>query len=204
MKNALILVDIQQDFLPGGALAVPDGDAVVPVANQAMNFFDLVVATQDWHPANHRSFAGSHPGRKPGEVIEWKGMTQILWPDHCIQNTPGAAFAKGLNTERIDKIIFKGTHPDMDSYSGFFDNGHIRKTGLEDFLQKRQIKNITIMGLATDYCVQFTVLDACDLGFSVRVLQDGIRGVELKKGDCEKAISRMKDHGAEMIRIQNL
>jgi nicotinamidase/pyrazinamidase len=204
MKNALILVDIQQDFLPGGALAVPDGDAVVPVANQAMDFFDLVVATQDWHPADHRSFAGRHAGRKPGEIIEWKGLTQILWPDHCIQNTPGADFAKGLNIGRIDKIIFKGTHPDMDSYSGFFDNGHIQKTGLEDFLQKRQIENITIMGLATDYCVQFTVLDACDLGFSVRVLQDGIRGVELEKGDCEKAVNRMKDHGAEMIRIHNL
>lgn len=204
MKKALILVDIQQDFLPGGSLAVPEGDAVVPIANQAMKSFDLIVATQDWHPGHHRSFASQHKGRKPGELIEWKGLSQILWPDHCIQNTPGAAFAPGLNVERIDKIIFKGTHPDMDSYSGFFDNGHIHATGLEEFLQKNHVNDIAIMGLATDYCIKFTVLDACKLGFSVRVIQEGIRGVELNKGDCEKAINKMKEQGAAIICIHDL
>ncbi len=204
MKNALILVDIQQDFLPGGSLAVPEGNAVVSVANQVMSNFDLIVATQDWHPGHHRSFASQHKGRKPGDIIEWKGMSQILWPDHCIQDTPGAAFAPGLNVNRIDKIFFKGTHPDMDSYSGFFDNGHIHATGLEEFLQKNYVRDITILGLATDYCVKFTVLDACNLGFSVRVIQEGIRGVELEKGDCEKAINLMKDHSAKIIRIHDL
>jgi nicotinamidase/pyrazinamidase len=204
MKSALILVDIQQDFLPGGSLAVPEGNMVVPVANQAMKNFDLIVATQDWHPGHHRSFASQHTGRKPGDSIEWKGLSQILWPDHCIQDTPGAAFAPGLDVGRINKIIFKGTHPDIDSYSGFFDNGRIQETGLTEFLQKNHVKDITILGLATDYCVKFTVLDACNLGFSVRIIQEGIRGVELEKGDCEKAINQMKDHGAKIIHIHDL
>lgn len=206
MQHALILVDIQRDFLPGGALAVPKGDAVVSIANLAMKStsFDMIVATKDWHPADHRSFASQHEGRKIGEVIEWKGLPQVLWPDHCVQNTPGADFPAELNTARIAKVIFKGTLPDMDSYSGFFDNGHIRKTGLEDWLKEHQVTTLSILGLATDYCVKFTVLDACDLGFAVRVIREGIRGVELKPGDCENAIREMQDHGAEIISIQDI
>jgi len=204
MKKALILVDIQQDFLPGGSLAVPEGDAVVPVANQSMKAFDLILATQDWHPADHRSFASQHQGRKPGDVIQWKGFSQILWPDHCVQHTSGADFAPGLKVDKINHIFLKGTLKDMDSYSGFFDNGHINATGMGDFLQANHVRDVTILGLATDYCVKFTVLDACDLGLSVCIIQEGIRGVELEKGDCERALSQMKDAGANIISIHDL
>lgn len=204
MKQALILVDIQNDFLPGGSLAVPDGDAVVPVANRVMDSFDLILATQDWHPEDHSSFASQHDGRKPGEVIQWKGLSQILWPDHCIQHTSGAAFAPHLNTEKIDNIFYKGTHHDMDSYSGFFDNGHIRSTGLGDYLKAHQVSDVAILGLATDYCVKFTVLDACRQGLSVRVIKEGIRGVELEPGDCEKAMNEMTDQGAQIISYHDL
>jgi nicotinamidase/pyrazinamidase len=204
MKNALILVDIQLDFLPDGSLAVPEGDAVVSIANQAMEDFDLVLATQDWHPSDHSSFASQHPGCKPGDVIDWKGLSQILWPDHCIQNTPGASFAPGLNVDKINNIFCKGTLKDMDSYSGFFDNGHSNATGLGDYLLDNHIRDIKILGLATDYCVKFTVLDACNLGLSVCVIEEGVRGVELENGDCEKAITQMKDHGAKIISIKDL
>lgn len=199
MKTALILVDIQNDFIPGGALAVPDGDAVVEVANRVMNNFDLVVATQDWHPADHGSFACQHAGRKPGEFIELNGLTQILWPDHCIMDTKGAKFVTGLNVERITKIFRKGIDRAVDSYSGFFDNGQRNDTGLGNYLKTQNVDEIAVMGLATDYCVKVTAMDARKLGFRTKLIKEGVRGVELNKGDCEKALNEMKDAGITVI-----
>ena len=184
--NALILVDIQNDFVPGGALAVPEGDRVVPVANRLIPRFDLVVATKDWHPADHMSFASRHPGRQAGDVIELAGLPQVLWPDHCIERTPGAEFVAGLAVPGIHRVFEKGTNRAIDSYSGFFDNGHRQATGLGDFLLGRGVTTVFILGLATDYCVKFTALDAVDLGFSTHLVLDGCRGVDLNPGDAAR------------------
>ena len=197
--RALILIDLQNDFLPGGALAVPDGDAVIPVANALQRHFDLIVATQDWHPRDPGSFAANHPGEKIGDVIDLNGLPQILWPVHCVQNTPGAAFAPALRTDRITEIFRKGTDPAIDSYSGFFDNGHRRPTGLDVYLKARGVSDVYIMGLATDYCVKFSVLDARQLGFNVHVIEDGCRGVNLKPTDSADAIAEMRRAGAAII-----
>ncbi|MAT72693.1 MAG: nicotinamidase/pyrazinamidase [Planctomycetaceae bacterium] len=193
--KALILVDIQNDFLPGGALAVPHGDEVVPVANRLIPDYELVVATQDWHPSDHQSFASQHDGHAVGEVITVEGLDQILWPDHCVQGTPGAEFAPDLNLGGIDHVIRKGTDRLFDSYSGFYDNGHRKATGLGDYLEQRGVAAVDVMGLATDYCVKFTALDAVQLGFETRLLVEGVRGVELKPGDCENAIAEMRRQG---------
>src|SRR3954464_12124852 len=158
--NALIIVDLQIDFCPGGALPVPQGDLVIPIINRLQEKFELIIATQDWHPANHGSFAANHPGCRIGEMIDLNGLPQILWPMHCVQNTAGAEFAPTLETDRIERIFQKGTDPAIDSYSGFFDNGHRKATGLGDYLKQRGVKSIYIAGLATDYCVKFTALDA--------------------------------------------
>jgi nicotinamidase/pyrazinamidase len=199
MKTALILVDIQNDFLPGGALAVPGGDAVIPVANSLIERFETVVATQDWHPANHGSFAANHPGRQPGDRIELNGLPQILWPVHCVQGTHGAEFAQGLNTVRITRVFRKGTDPSIDSYSGLFDNGHRRSTGLDEFLHEREVISVYVLGLATDYCVKFTALDAGDAGFEVSLVEDGCRGVELHPGDVKAAIDQMQNHRVKRV-----
>lgn len=199
MKTALILVDIQNDFVPGGALAVPDGDAVVAVANRWMSRFDLVLATQDWHPAGHGSFAGSHSGKRPGDMIVLNGLNQVLWPDHCVQNTKGAEFVAGLDVARIGKIFRKGRDRNTDSYSGFFDNGHRNATGLGAYLKQERVDEVSILGLATDYCVKYTALDARRLGFRTRLITEGVRGVELAAGDCEKAIAEMREAGVEIV-----
>lgn len=193
--RALLLIDVQNDFLPGGALPVPDGHAVVEVANRLMPKYDLVVATQDWHPDEHRSFATQHEGRRVGEKIDLEGVDQILWPDHCVQGTPGAEFAPGLKTDRIHHVVQKGTRHAIDSYSGFFDNARRKATGLEQYLRSRDVDEVHIVGLATDYCVKFTALDAVSLGFRTVVLADGVRGVDLNVGDCERAIEEMKAAG---------
>lgn len=193
--RALILVDIQNDFLPGGALAVPNGDEVVPVANRLMADYELVVATQDWHPADHQSFASQHAGHGVGEVITVEGLDQILWPDHCVQGTLGAEFAADLNVGGIDHVIRKGTDRLIDSYSGFFDNGHRKATGLGDYLKQQRVAAVDVMGLATDYCVKFTASDAIELGFEVRLLVEGVRGVDLNSGDCDAAIAAMRNSG---------
>lgn len=204
MKKALILVDIQNDFVPGGALAVPDGDAVVPVANAAMKHFDLVVATQDWHPSDHGSFASRYPGKQPGEFVELNGLSQILWPDHCVQQTRGAQFVPDLALKGISHVVQKGMDREVDSYSGFFDNDHRRDTGLGGYLNARQVDEVVIMGLATDYCVKFTVLDACRLGFKTKVLREGVRGVEINPGDCRRALEEMQQAGAVIIGLKDL
>ncbi len=196
--KALILVDIQNDFLPGGALAVPRGDEVVPAANRIMPLYKLVVATQDWHPADHLSFASQHPGKSIGEITTVGGLTQRLWPDHCVQGTPGAEFAADLDVRAIDHVVRKGTDRRIDSYSGFFDNDHRQATGLGDYLLDRGVTAVDIMGLATDYCVKFTALDAVGLGFQARLLAEGCRGVELASGDCKQAINQMKEAGVQI------
>ena len=197
--NALILVDIQNDFLPGGALAVPHGDEVVPVANRLMPDYEVVVATQDWHPADHQSFASQHADHAVGEVITVEGLDQILWPDHCVQETLGAEFAANLNIDGINHVIRKGTDRSLDSYSGFFDNGHRKATGLEDYLKQRGVAAVDVMGLATDYCVKYTALDAVGLGFKVRLITEGVRGVELAEGDCGRAIDEMQDRAVNIV-----
>ena len=195
MKRALLLVDIQNDFLPGGALAVARGDEVVPVANAVQSRFELVVATQDWHPANHGSFASQYEGKKPGDLIELAGMPQVLWPDHCVQGSFGAEFHRDLDRSRIAKVFRKGTDPEIDSYSGFFDNGHRKSTGLGDYLREQRVTDVYLLGLATDYCVRWTALDAVQLGFKTHVIADGVRGVELTAGDIAKAIDEMRAAG---------
>jgi nicotinamidase/pyrazinamidase len=197
--NALILVDLQNDFLPGGALAVPNGDAVIPLANQLQGAFKLVVATQDWHPANHSSFAANHPGRRPGEVVQLKKRAQILWPVHCVQNTHGAELASRLMRSRINKVFRKGTDADIDSYSGFFDNGHLRATGLGEYLKEKKVEDVYVLGLATDYCVKFTALDAVELGFRTHLIEDACRGVKLKPNDVKDAIETMKKSGVTVV-----
>jgi nicotinamidase/pyrazinamidase len=171
MSTALILVDIQNDFCPGGALAVERGDEVVDVANRVMGAFDLVVATQDWHPADHGSFATQHEGRRPGEVIDLSGLQQVLWPVHCVQNSTGAEFHKKLEISRVDRVFVKGTDRSVDSYSGFFDNGRRKATGLSDLLRKRGVTSVCVLGLATDYCVKFTALDAVGEGFETSLIE---------------------------------
>jgi nicotinamidase/pyrazinamidase len=196
--DALILVDLQNDFMPGGALAVPQGDQVVPVANRLMPRFELVVATADWHPANHSSFASNHPGHQIGEIVQVGNLNQILWPDHCIQGTTGAAFHPELDQSRIHHIIHKGTNPLLDSYSGFFDNGHVQATGLGDYLKAQGISRVVILGLATDYCVKFTALDAIQLGFETVVIPDGCRAVNLQPDDGRRAMEELRANGAAL------
>jgi nicotinamidase/pyrazinamidase len=202
--RALILVDIQNDFCPGGALAVPDGDAVVGVANAVMPGFELIVATQDAHPKTHRSFAVNHPGKNVYELVDLDGVPQVLWPEHCVAGTPGYAFHPELRSDQIARVFPKGTDERIDSYSGFFDNGHRRATGLGDFLQERGVTDVYVLGLATDYCVKWTALDALQLGFRVHLIADGCRGVGLKPDDVADALSQMRAAGVQMIQSQDL
>ncbi|PTY06996.1 bifunctional nicotinamidase/pyrazinamidase [Opitutaceae bacterium EW11] len=198
--NALLVVDVQNDFLPTGALPVADGDAVIRAANSALRSgrFGLTVGTQDWHPANHGSFASNHPGSKPGQVVNLDGLQQILWPAHCVQNTFGAAFAPGLESGRFQRVFQKGTDPRIDSYSGFFDNGHRKSTGLGEYLKERGVTEVAVLGLATDYCVKFTALDARQLGLGVALLVDGCRAVNVRAGDDRRAIQEMQDAGVRI------
>lgn len=189
--HALIIVDVQNDFLPGGALAVKEGDKIIPFINQLQEKFSLVLATKDWHPSRHKSFASVH-GKKPGAVIELHGLKQELWPDHCVQYTPGAAFAPDLNIDRIQKIFHKGIDPEIDSYSAFYDNARKRSTGLGEYLKEKGVDEITIVGLATDFCVKYSVLDALKLGFKVHIALKGCRSID----DPIPAIEEMKAAGA--------
>jgi nicotinamidase/pyrazinamidase len=202
--NALIVVDLQNDFLPGGALAVPGGDEVIPLANELQRRFDVVLATQDWHPPDHGSFAANHPGKKPGDRIMLDGIEQILWPVHCVQNTHGSEFAPSFDTTRIDYVFHKGIDPSIDSYSTFFDNAHRRSTGLADYLKDRAIKDIYLLGLALDYCVKYSALDARQLGLNTHVVLDGCRGIDLQPGDVDLALKEMKAAGAAVVQRGDL
>ena len=202
--KALILIDIQNDFLPGGTLAVAQGDEVVPIANRLQPQFDLVVATQDWHPAQHGSFAAGYPDRKPGDLITLGGQPQVLWPTHCVQGTRGAEFPPYLDITRVATVFPKGTDPEIDSYSGFFDNGHRKATGLADFLNERGVTEVYLLGLATDYCVKATALDAQQLGYRTYLISDGCRGVDLAAGDVNRAIEAMRKAEVEVITSDQL
>ena len=199
INAALILVDLQNDFCAGGSLAVPEGDAVIALANQLQTHFQWIIATQDWHTRDHSSFASNHPGKKIGDVIDLNGIEQILWPDHCVQGTKGAALHPDLATSGIQKIFFKGSDKHIDSYSAFYDNAHLRDTGLAAYLKENGIQIIYIMGLATDYCVKYTCIDGVKLGFETYVIADGCRGVELHSGDIDHAFREMHDQGVKMI-----
>ena len=203
-NSALIIVDVQNDFLPGGALAVGKGDEVIPVINKVQDKFDLIVATQDWHPANHGSFAANHAGKKVGESINLNGLDQILWPVHCVENSIGADFHKSLDKQNWREVFKKGSNPEVDSYSGFFDNGRKEKTGLGDFLKANGIENVFVTGLAADYCVKFTVLDALDLGFNTYLIADATKGVNLSPNDTLEAFKEMETQGAILVSSNSL
>lgn len=193
--QALILVDIQHDFLTGGALAVPDAEAVIdPIVALAAQV-PLVVATQDRHPAGHESFASSHPGRAPFDTIDLHGLEQTLWPDHCVEGTHGAALHPVLHDLGVARVFPKGTNPRVDSYSGFFDNGRRGDTGLHDFLRGKGVDEVHVVGLATDYCVKFTALDAARLGYATHVHRRACRAVNLRPGDDETAYADMAAAG---------
>jgi len=183
--NALILVDIQNDFCPGGSLAVKEGDQIVPVVNELQKHFALVIATKDWHPPGHSSF-------------------ETLWPPHCVQETAGAEFVAELDTSRIARVFLKGTDSGVDSYSGFFDNEHKRATGLGDYLKERGVTDVTIVGLATDYCVKVTGFDAISLGFKTSVVADACRGVEVNEGDTARAIAEMAAASVQITESREL
>lgn len=202
--HALLVVDIQNDFMPFGSLPVAGGDEVVAVANAVMPRFDLVVLTQDWHPSDHGSFAVNHPGHAVGDVVDLGGVEQILWPPHCVQNTPGASFHSGLNVVCVDHVAHKGTDRGIDSYSAFFDNMHLKETGLEAFLRGRGVDAVVILGLATDYCVKYSAFDARELGFEVTVVEDGCRAVDVAPGDGQRALEEMRSIGCHIIRSSQL
>ena len=192
--HALIVIDVQNDFCPGGRLAVAGGDAIVPGINALMADFGTVVLTQDWHPAGHSSFASTHPGIAPFATVEMPYGTQTLWPDHCVQGSDGAALRADLATDPAALIIRKGMNPAIDSYSAFFENDRETPTGLEGFLRSRGIANLTLVGLATDYCVAFSALDAARLGFAVTVRRDLCRAIDLN-GSLDQALAAMADAG---------
>jgi nicotinamidase/pyrazinamidase len=194
-ERALILVDLQNDFCPGGALQVARGDETIPIANRLQRHFELVAATQDWHPPNHKSFAANHPGKQPYEVIELDGLPQVLWPQHCVQNGRGAELHPALDKKRIEQVFRKGTDPNIDSYSGFHDNGHRKSTGMGEWLRTMGVHRIYVLGLATDYCVKYTALDGIADGFDVTLIADACRAVELQPGDGDRAIEEMRNRG---------
>ena len=206
MKTALIVVDVQNDFCEGGALEVKEGNKVIPVINQLVNSckFDFIIATQDWHPRNHKSFASNHKHKKVYDLIKLKGIDQILWPDHCVQRTIGARFHKDLNLGNRYFVFKKGKNPDIDSYSGFFDNDHKNSTGLAEFLRKKNIKTVYLSGLAIDYCVKFTVLDAIKEGFNTSIIKNAVKGVNISKEDSKNALEEIKYAGAKIVVSQNI
>lgn len=197
--EALVVVDVQNDFCPGGALPVPHGDEVVPVINRLCTRFPLVVASQDWHPEDHVSFASNHPGKQVLDVVEVEGQPQVLWPDHCVAGSWGADFHPGLETRFFRMIIRKGTDPRVDSYSAFRDNRKDRVTGLAGFLRELGVTAVTVVGLATDYCVAATALDALELGFGARVFLPACRAVGAPPGHTEKTLERLRQAGVTLI-----
>lgn len=200
MREALLIIDIQPDFLPGGALGVEGGDRTLPVINAHLRRADLAFATADYHPSDHGSFASAHPGKKPGDVVDLNGIAQVLWPDHCVQRTPGAMLSEKLERQHLRGLVYKGTRSHIDSYSGFFENDRRTATGLHEVLQALKVEKLLIMGIATDYCVRATVMDALALGYKVRVDASGCAGVNLSPGDADHALMEMESAGAEVFR----
>jgi nicotinamidase/pyrazinamidase len=198
-ESVLLIIDVQNDFCPGGNLAVKSGDEVVPIINRIMPAFTRVVATQDWHPPEHISFASNHPGCKPLDVVNVGGIEQVLWPDHCVQGSYGAELHANLEQGRIGLIFRKGMHRAVDSYSAFFENDHRTDTGLHHYLKGMKLQEVFVCGLATDYCVLASARDARQLGFRVTVIRDACRGVDFPMGTVEQAIADMHRAGARMI-----
>lgn len=197
--QALVVVDVQNDFCPGGALPVPRGDEVVPVINRLCRRFPLVVASQDWHPQNHVSFASNHPGKQVLDVVEVNGQEQVLWPDHCVAGTWGADFHPGLDTRPVRFIVRKGTDPGVDSYSAFRDNRKGMVTGLSGLLRELGVTEVMVVGLATDYCVAATALDAVELGFGASVFLPACRAVGAPPGHTEKTLQRLRHAGVKLV-----
>lgn len=203
MKNAFVVTDVQNDFLPGGALPVPEGDRIIGPINRLLGLpFDLIMATKDWHPREHCSFASNHPGKSVGEHVRVGSIDQILWPVHCVQESPGSEFAPALRKDKLEAVFYKGTEPAIDSYSAFFDNAHFKSTGMGEFLKEKQVELLLFSGLATDYCVKFSVLDALRLGFKVCVIEDACKGIDPKT--TLAAIQEMKKAGAVIVSSQAL
>jgi nicotinamidase/pyrazinamidase len=195
--KALLLIDIQNDFMPGGALAVPGGDEIVAIVNQLQLRFELVVATQDWHPQNHKSFAVNHAGKQVFEEIDLNGLNQVLWPIHCVQGTKGAEFSKNLLMNKVEAIFRKGTDSEIDSYSGFYDNGHRKSTALTEYLKGKQVTEVYIAGLAADYCVYYTAKDALEEGFKTYIVEDTVRAIN--QDGFKKAKEDITNNGAIII-----
>jgi nicotinamidase/pyrazinamidase len=198
-NKALIIVDVQNDFCPGGALAVAEGDQIVPVINKIAPQFDVVVATKDWHPKGHVSFASSHEGHEVGETIEIDGLEQVMWPDHCIPGTKGAELHPNLDTFPINMILHKGTRLELDSYSGFRETDRETETGLKHYLKGLNVSEVTVCGLATDYCVFFTAMDSLEAGFATSVVTDASRGIDRPEGNLDRTINEMKDAGITLV-----
>lgn len=197
-NDVLLVIDVQNDFCPGGALPVPRADEIVPVINRLAERFDHAVLTQDWHPSGHRSFASSHPGRRPFETVTLAYGPQTLWPDHCVQDTPGAAFHPGLRLPRAELVLRKGFRPEIDSYSAFYENDRTTATGLKGYLRERGVERIFLAGIATDFCVHFSALDARRQGFAAVVIADACRGIDLE-GSLHRAFSEMDAAGVLRI-----
>jgi nicotinamidase/pyrazinamidase len=199
-RDLLLVVDVQNDFCPGGALAVPDGDVIVPVINRLALDFAHVILTQDWHPPGHSSFAGAHPGHQPYETVEMPYGRQILWPDHCVQGTGGAAFHPGLDIPHAELVLRKGYHPAIDSYSAFQENDRRTATGLAAYLRERGFERVTLCGLATDFCVLYSALDARAAGFAATVALDACRGIDID-GSLARALEEMRAAGVSMAAV---
>ena len=200
--KALLLIDIQNDFLPGGALEVPEGDKIISVVNKLQNYFELVVATQDWHPQNHKSFASNHTGKKPFDVIELNGLQQTLWPDHCVQSTHGADFSPHLKINKVEAIFRKGTNTEIDSYSGFYDNGHLKSTGLADYLHGKKAAQVYVTGLCADICVFYTAMDSLQEGFETYIIADGT--YPLRQDDYIRTMQEFEAQRGKLIHSSDI
>ncbi len=195
--KSLVIVDLQNDFLPGGSLAVPDSNKIVNSINEIMDNYDLIIATKDWHPRDHISFASNHKNKEIGDVVKTNKVDQILWPDHCIQESFGSQFPKNLDSFKIQKVIYKGQNSNIDSYSGFFDNSKGASTGLSNFLKEKKVEKVDFVGLATEYCVKYTALDSVREGFYSRVITKCTKGLE--ELECKKAFEEMRTKGIILI-----
>lgn len=201
--KALLIVDLQNDFCEGGALEVPDGSTIVPTVNKLIHSFDAIIQTQDWHPEGHASFASSHKGKKPNDTIEMDYGSQVLWPDHCVQGSEGAEFHPDLTTNKSQVIIRKGFRPQIDSYSAFFENDQETKTGLTGYLKTRGITDLYTVGLATDFCVKWSVLDGLKEGFNMYIVEDAVKGIDID-GSVDTAWDEMKSEGVQVVHSESI
>jgi nicotinamidase/pyrazinamidase len=203
-QSALLIIDVQNDFCPGGSLAVPEGDQVIPVINRISGLFPHVVATKDWHPSDHVSFASAHPGREPMQTIEYNGMSQMLWPDHCVKGSSGAAFHPDLDVRPVNIVLHKGAKTHLDSYSAFFENDKATSTGLDSYLRGLGFEQVVVVGLAEDVCVFFTATDAARLGYATTVVTDATRGVNAPEGALDRARESMEGEGVRFVSSADL